>query len=61
MHNLQFLEQTKPTYKSSTMKKQDNKKQSLKVEYKFLNEIRKENQNNWIDSRSNTFGKINLY
>ena len=43
------------------MKKQDNKKQSLKVDYKFLNEIRKENQDNWIDSRSNTFGKINLY
>ena len=27
----------------------------------YLNEIKKETQNNWIDSRTNNFGKINLY
>jgi len=43
------------------MKKQNNKKQSLKIDYKLLNELKKETQNNWIDSRLNTFGKVNLY
>ena len=35
--------------------------QNNDIDYSFLKEIKKETQNNWIDSRVNTFGKINLY